>query len=57
MSKKTPKSAAILTIKSPGTMSKKGRKAIAAWMQRQATDFVQLGDKYTDRKFTARYLY
>lgn len=51
------KSAAIITIKSPGKMSKKGRKQIAEWMMRTARDLLSLGDKYTDGRFTARYLY
>ena len=51
------KSAAILTIKEPGTMSKRGWKDIAAWLRRQATFFLRYGDKYSETRFTARYLY
>jgi hypothetical protein len=50
-------SAAILTIKAPGKMSKRGRKKIAEWLIRNARDFLSLGDKYTDGRFTARYIY
>lgn len=51
------KSAAILTIKEPGRMSRKGRTQIAAWLRRQANHFLNYGDKYTHGRFTARYLY
>lgn len=54
---KKEKSAAILTIKEPGKMSRKGRAEIAAWLRRQANNLNNLGDQYTDGRFTARYLY
>ena len=51
------KSAAILTIKEAGLMSKRGRKDIATWLRRQAAFFLWYGDKYSEKRFTARYLY
>jgi hypothetical protein len=51
------KSAAIVTINAPGKMTKTGRKAIADWLRRTATDLYKLGDRYTETRFTARYLY
>lgn len=51
------KSAAIVTIKAPGKMSKKGRKQIADWLRRQAANLSKHGNEYTDGMFTARYLY
>lgn len=50
-------SAAIVTIKSPGRMSKKGRTDIASWLRRQADMLTRMGDKYTEGRFTARYIY
>lgn len=49
-------SAAILTIKEADKMTKPGRKAIAAWLRKQADFFQKHGDQYS-RKYTARYLY
>ena len=54
--KKVEKSAAILTIKNPSSMTKAGRKRIAEWLMRQASDLIKEGDNYSDR-FVARYLY
>ena len=51
------KSAAVLTIKEPGRMSKRGRADIAAWLRRQASFLLKHGDRYSDTRFTARYLY
>ena len=51
------KSAAILTIKSPSLMTLRGRRSIGKWLQRQALMLVRDGKNYTDRQFTARYLY
>jgi len=51
------KSAAVLTINKPGKMSKRGRKAIANWLRRAASDLEELGSEYTEGRFTARYLY
>ena len=50
-------SAAILTIKRPGTMTKRGRAYIAKWLRRQALLFEKHGDVYSKTRFTARYLY
>lgn len=57
MSAKKEKSAAILTIKEPGLMSARGRRTIAEWLRRQAKMLVKDGDRYTEGRFTARYLY
>lgn len=51
------KSAAVLTIHSPGKMSAKGRRGIVQWLQRQITHFRQYGSDYTTGRYTARYLY
>jgi hypothetical protein len=48
-------SVARLTIHKGSAMSAQGRKDIAAWLRRQARDFDNLGNIYSDR-FTARYL-
>jgi len=50
-------SAAILTLKKPGMMSKRGRKDIADWLRKQAAFFLRHGDEYSKTRFTARYLY
>jgi len=50
------KSAAVITIKKPGAMTKRGRKSIAAWLRRQAR-YLDRGTNYTTGTFTARYLY
>lgn len=50
------KSAAIVTIKEADKMTAKGRKAIAAWLRRQAAFLEKHGNEYSAR-FTARYLY
>ncbi len=50
------KSAAILTIHRAPEMSKRGRKAIAAWLRRQAGFLEHNSDELANR-FTARYLY
>ena len=49
-------SAAIVTIKDAPAMTKRGRKAIAAWLRRQATFLEKHGNEFAGR-FTARYLY
>ena len=50
------KSAAILTIHRAPEMSKRGRKAIADWLRRQA-DFLEHNADELSKRFTARYLY
>lgn len=50
------KSAAIVTIKRAGDMTRRGRKAIAKWLRQQADSLEEHGDEYSDR-FRARYLY
>ena len=49
-------SAAIVTIKDAPSMTKRGRKQIAAWLRKHADWLEQDGDKYSKR-FTGRYLY
>jgi len=49
-------SAAVLTVRRVPDMTMKGRKAIAAWLRRQAFTIEHGGDVLADR-FTARYLY
>ena len=49
-------SAAIVTIKDAPSMTKRGRKAIAAWLRKHAVWLEQDGDKYSKR-FTGRYIY
>lgn len=52
------RTAAKLTIEAPGRMTKKGRKAIAAWLRRHADNLAEYGDKYAITGwFTARYVY
>jgi len=51
------KTAALLTIKSPGKMDKKGRKRIAKWLMSRAKHFENHGDLYTMGKYIQRYLY
>lgn len=53
---KKEKSAAILTIKDAPNMSKKGKAAIAKWLNQCAKNLVKDGHLYSNR-FTARYLY
>ena len=51
-------SAAVLTLKKPGTMTDKGRKEIAAWLRKQAANLLKYGKDYNDTgDFRARYLY
>lgn len=49
-------SAAIITIKDAPSMTKRGRRAIAAWLRKHAMWLEQDGDKYSKR-FTGRYIY
>lgn len=50
------KSAAIVIVKDAPKMTKRGRKAIAAWLRRQASFLEKHGNDFSGR-FTARYLY
>ena len=50
------KSAAIVTVKDAQKMTKRGRKAIATWLRRQASFLEKHGTEFSGR-FTARYLY
>jgi len=51
------KSAAVLTIFQPGTLTKHGWADIAAWLRRQARHLMRDGHGYSPTRFTARYLY
>lgn len=51
------KAAAVLTLHRPGKMTKQGRADISAWLRRQAADFLRYGEKYSETRFVARYLY
>lgn len=53
----TEKTAAVLTIHGPGLMNDAGRRDIAAWLEVQALNLRIDGYLYTDKRFTARYLY
>ena len=57
LNKKKGQSAAVLSIFGVGAMTDKGRKEVAAWLSRQANFIVKDGRAYTERWFTARYLY
>ena len=50
------KSAAIVTIHHASSMSTRGRKAVVAWLRRQAGFLERHSDQLSSR-FTARYLY
>lgn len=51
------KSAAVLTIFRAPSMTARGRKAIAAWLRKQADMLEADGKHYNENRFTARYLY
>lgn len=57
--KKEPgkKTAARITIESPGLMTKSGRKDIVVWLRKQADWLNRYGDQYTDGRFTSRFIY
>lgn len=57
MKPKREQSAAIITIKSPGKMTKRSRRDIAQWLKRHADMLLKDGDKYTDGRFTGRFIY
>ncbi len=50
------KTAAILTVKDAGRMTKSGRRRIAKWLRQQADDLVILGQRY-GKTLRARYWY
>lgn len=50
------KSAAVLTVFDAPRFSKKGRKAIAEWLKRQA-GFILNNSEQLSKRFSARYLY
>ena len=49
--------AAVITIKAPGTMTPKGRKDIAAWLRHHAEMLLEHGEEYTHGIFRGRYAY
>lgn len=51
------KSAAVVTIRRPGSMTLAGRKAIANWLRKQASMLEEYGEDYTNKTYRARYLY
>ena len=53
---KKDKSAAVMTVFDAARMTKRGRKAVAAWLRRQAGFLDAHGADFSGR-FTARYLY
>ena len=56
-SQKKEQSCAILTIKKPGKMTDKGRKAIAVWLRAHASNLIKHGAGYNDKgDFVARYM-
>ena len=57
MKPKKAKSAAIITIKAPSKMTKRGRRDIAGWLRKHADRLTRHGDEYTDGRFTGRYIY
>jgi hypothetical protein len=48
--------AAVVTINSAWDMTPRGRKDVADWLRRTATELVKHGSEYGNR-FTARYRY
>ena len=50
------RTAAVLTIRAPERMTKRGRKAIAGWLKRQARHFIARGDRYA-KNYKAKYIY
>ena len=53
---KTPKTAAIVTIRDAHKMTDKGRKAVAEWLRHQARILLKHGTLY-DKTFTGKYHY
>lgn len=52
------KTAAVLTIKAPGKMTRRGRRSIAAWLRRHARYMDRRAHNiFTKGNFTARYIY
>ena len=55
--KTKPMSAAIVTIRSPGRMTARGRRHVAEWLRRHADMLMRDGKHYTEGRFTGRYMY
>lgn len=51
------KCVALLTVKSPGKMTKRGRKDIAMWLRGRAELIERRGDTLTDGRFTSGFNY
>jgi len=57
-SKRYPiKTAGVLTLDRPGSMTEVGRIEIARWLRSQAKLLLKYGKDYTTTRFTSRYLY
>lgn len=54
--RKKDKSAAVVTIKDAGKMTKKGRREVAAWLRKTAETLTKYGDELAPT-FRARYIY
>lgn len=57
MKKKSPKSAAVITIKAPGKMTQRGRRDIIKWLRDRAKHLEKHGKDYTEGTFTGRFFY
>lgn len=57
MNARKEKSAAIVTIRGPGKMTKRGRRDIAMWLRRHAAHLLKHGEQYTEGRFTGRFIY
>ncbi len=48
--------AAVVTLRGPGAMTKRGRTTIAMWLRKTADDLEAHGTDYTTGTFRARYM-
>ena len=55
--KPAEKSAAVITIKSPGKMTSRGRRDVAVWLRWHADHLLKHGKDYTDGRFAGRFTY
>lgn len=53
---KSERSVATVSIHGAGRMTKKGRAKIASWLRMHADMLTKQGDKYTESRFTGRYI-
>ena len=56
-SKRKERTAARISIESPGKMTAKGRRDIVAWLRRHAAHLLKHGGQYTEGRFTGRFFY